>query len=127
MEALAKEELAIVETMRKELEAKMAAMLREEKRSGSALGIEADRITSEGRLVSDEVINAIVGAWLQRQPGDGFVFDGYPRTIGQAGALDAMLASRAMPLDVAILLDADPATLLSTHYGSEALCLYSWH
>ena len=87
------------------------AMLREEKRAGSALGLEADRLTREGRLVSDEVINAVVRSWIERQPGDGFVFDGYPRTLGQAVALDEMLSSRGTPLEVALLLDADVATL----------------
>ena len=87
------------------------AMLREEKRAGSPLGLEADRLTSEGRLVSDEIINAVVRSWLDRETGDGFVFDGYPRTLGQAAALDQMLFERGMPLEVSLLLDADAATL----------------
>lgn len=87
------------------------SMLREEKRAGSALGLEADRLTSEGRLVSDAVINAVVRSWLDRHSGDGFVFDGYPRTPGQAAALDEMLSSRGTPLEVALLLDADLPTL----------------
>lgn len=87
------------------------AMLREEKQAGSALGIEADRLTSEGRLVSDEVINSVVRSWIDRQSGDGFVFDGYPRTLGQAEALDEMLDKRGMPLEASLLLDADIATL----------------
>ena len=87
------------------------AMLREEKLAGTALGLEADRLTREGRLVSDEVINAVVRSWLERQPGDGFVFDGYPRTLGQATALDEMLSSRGTPLEVALLLDAEQSTL----------------
>ena len=87
------------------------AMLREEKLAGSTEGLEADRLTSTGRLVPDRMINAVVAAWLERQPGDGFVFDGYPRTLGQAEALDGMLASRGTPLEVAVLLDADLSTL----------------
>ena len=87
------------------------AMLREEKQAGSALGLEADRLTSEGRLVSDEVINAVVRSWLNRQSGDGFVFDGYPRTLGQAAALDEMLFESGMLLEASLLLDADVATL----------------
>lgn len=87
------------------------AMLREEKQEGSALGLEADRLTSEGRLVSDEIVNAVVRSWLDRQTGDGFVFDGYPRTLGQAAALDEMLFARGMPLEASLLLDADVATL----------------
>ena len=88
-------------------------MLREEKQAGSALGFEADRLTSRGLLVPDELINSVAGAWLERLKGDGFVFDGYPRTLGQAAALDAMLSSRGTPLEASILLEADFATLRS--------------
>jgi len=89
------------------------AMLREEKRAGSSLGLEADRLTREGRLVSDEVINSVVRSWMDRQSGDGFVFDGYPRTLGQAAALDEMLSFRGTPLEAALLFDADVPTLRS--------------
>ena len=86
-------------------------MLREEKTAGTALGIEADKLTRNGSLVGDEIINSVVAAWLSKQGGDGFVFDGYPRTLGQAGALDQMLAERDQPLDIVLLLEADIATL----------------
>jgi len=89
------------------------AMLREEKQTDTELGLEADRLTSKGFLVPDELINSVVGSWLERMDGDGFVFDGYPRTLGQAEALDAMLSSRGTPLESSILLDADFATLRS--------------
>ena len=87
------------------------AMLREEKQAGSPLGLEADRLTSEGRLVPDEVINAVIRSWLDRQSGDGFVFDGYPRTLGQAVALDEMLFERGMPLEASLFLDTDVTVL----------------
>jgi adenylate kinase len=87
------------------------AMLREEKAAGSQLGEAADRQTSLGQLVSDETINAVVGHWLERQTGDGVVFDGYPRTLGQAEALERMLAQRISPLQVTLLLEASLDTL----------------
>ena len=87
------------------------SLLRQEKAAGTALGLEADRQTQQGRLVDDNTINAIVGNWLNRQTTGGFVFDGYPRTLGQATALEEMLARRGTPLDLAILLEADRETL----------------
>jgi adenylate kinase len=87
------------------------SLLRQEKAEGTELGWEAHRQTQQGMLVDDDTINAIVGKWLDRQTGDAFVFDGYPRTLGQATALEAMLAKRGTPLDLVILLEADPDTL----------------
>lgn len=96
-------------------------MLREEKAAGTALGIEADRLTSNGSLVGDEIINSVVAAWLGKQGGEGFVFDGYPRTLGQAWALEQMLAERNQPLDAVLLLEADIATLRA-RVENRALC-----
>lgn len=89
------------------------AMLREEKMAGTELGLAADRLTSQGRLLSDDTINSVVKAWVSRQQGDGFVFDGYPRTLGQGDALDQLLASCSMPLEVVFLLEVETATLRS--------------
>ena len=88
-------------------------MLREEKAAGTPLGIEADNLTRGGNLVGDKIINSVVAAWLSKQGGDCFVFDGYPRTLGQAEALELMLADRKQPLDVVLLLKADITTLRS--------------
>ncbi len=96
-------------------------MLREEKAAGTALGIEADKLTRGGKLVGDEIINSVVAAWLGRQGGDDFVFDGYPRTLGQAEALEQMLAERKQPLDVVFLLEADISTLRS-RVENRAIC-----
>jgi adenylate kinase len=87
------------------------AILRIESESHSPLGLRADALTRAGRLVDDETINSVVRAWLIRQDGHGFIFDGYPRTLGQAEALDAMLAERGAPLEVALLLGASLPTL----------------
>lgn len=87
------------------------AMLREENSAGTPLGKEADLLTSQGKLVPDEVINSVVWAWLSRQQDDAFVFDGYPRTVGQADALDKMLIDRKTPLDAAFFLDVDAEIL----------------
>ena len=86
------------------------AILRDEGRAGSALGIEAGQFTNQGHLVPDAMVNRLVDAWL----GDGrteFVFDGYPRTLGQAAALDGMLARRGTPLEVVLSLEVDFPTI----------------
>jgi adenylate kinase len=82
------------------------AMLREEKRSGTKLGVEADKLTSQGKLVPNEMVNQLVAHWLQRHQ-DAFVFDGYPRSKGQADALDQMLSACGVALDVVLSLEID--------------------
>jgi adenylate kinase len=88
------------------------AMLREEKCAGSALGVEAEKLTSQGRLVPDEMVCSVVRSWLAKHDGE-FVFDGFPRSRGQADALDEMLAARNTPLDVVLSLDAGFDTIAS--------------
>lgn len=75
------------------------AMLREELRRGTPLGIEADRLTSQGQLASDATVIQLVENWLATH-GDAFVFDGYPRTLGQADSLEALLRRRENPIEV---------------------------
>jgi adenylate kinase len=87
-------------------------LLRAEKAAGTELGRKADELTQRGELVSDTIINALVDGWLGAQGGDAFVFDGYPRTLGQAEALDAMLAVRGTAIEKVLLLEASPDVLL---------------
>lgn len=86
------------------------AILREERKLGTPLGLEAEKATSQGQLVSDAIVNAVVKNWLARND-SAFVFDGYPRSLGQASALDSLLTERQIPLDVALLLEADSQTI----------------
>ena len=75
------------------------AMLRDEMRRGTPLGIEADSYTSHGQLVPDSLVIQLVKSWLEKHDGS-FVFDGFPRTIAQAEALEVILSERNTPLDV---------------------------
>ena len=80
-------------------------MLRDASRRGTRLGCEAQRYMEQGRLVPDDVVIGIVAERLG--DGDcalGFVLDGFPRTVAQARALDAMLADRGEPLDAVLLI-----------------------
>ena len=88
------------------------SLLRAEKAAGTELGRQADEVTSRGQLVGDSIINSLVRNWLGGQSGAGFVFDGYPRTVGQAHALDEMLRERGTPLEQVILLEASDDELL---------------
>ncbi len=86
------------------------AILREERKLGTALGMEAEKSTNQGQLAPDAVINGVVKSWLSRHE-RAFVFDGYPRSLGQATVLDEMLTDRRTPLDVVLALEADRQTI----------------
>jgi adenylate kinase len=60
------------------------ALLREERARGTALGREADSWTSRGMLFPDEIAMKVVRQWLDQHGDEGFLLDGFPRTIGQA-------------------------------------------
>jgi len=79
-------------------------MLREELRKGTSLGKAASDLTSKGHLVPDAMITELVGEWLLTQ-GDSFLFDGFPRTVPQAEALDHLLENRGTPLEAVIYFD----------------------
>ncbi len=69
----------------------------------TALGRQASQIMNRGDLVPDGVINDMVAQRLaEPDTANGFLLDGYPRTVNQAQALDALLAERSTPLDVVL-------------------------
>ena len=88
------------------------AMLREAVQAGTPLGRAAKSIMDAGQLVSDDVVIAIVRERLdQRDAAEGFVLDGFPRSLPQAQALDAMSDDRA-PL-VIVDIEVPEETLVS--------------
>lgn len=68
----------------------------------SPLGRSARQYISRGNLVPDDVVNGMVREWLGRHQGAEFVFDGYPRTVEQAAALESMTRDLSMPLEKAV-------------------------
>ena len=80
-------------------------MFREQAALGTAFGLEAKRYMDDGDLVPDEIVVGVVEECLAPGGplGDGFVLDGFPRTLHQARELDRVLG--AHPLDVAINID----------------------
>jgi adenylate kinase len=85
-------------------------LLRKHVADGTPLGLEAKKYMDSGGLVPDDVM---IGMMEQRVADEnGFVLDGFPRTVPQAVALDAMLARLAKPLTAVVLFEADRPTLL---------------
>lgn len=88
-------------------------MLRQAQAAGTTLGREAARYMNAGKLVPDEVVVEIVRQRLSEKDCErGCLFDGFPRTVPQAEALDAMLAECGMPLDLVLALEVSESQLV---------------
>jgi adenylate kinase len=78
-------------------------MLRAAVASGSEIGLKAKSVMEAGQLVTDDIVIGIIDDRLdQPDTKNGVIFDGFPRTVAQAEALDAMMARKGKKLDVAI-------------------------
>jgi adenylate kinase len=85
---------------------------------GTPLGVEAKSYVDKGLLVPDEITNGIVKERLaQPDCAEGFLLDGYPRTLAQAKELDIMLAALGKKLDHVINLKVDRGLLLARLTG----------
>ena len=88
-------------------------MLRAAVAAGTEVGLRAKSIMEAGQLVPDEVVVAIIADRIgQPDAKNGFVLDGFPRTVPQAEALDRLLAERNMKLDAVIELKVDEGILV---------------
>jgi adenylate kinase len=93
-------------------------MLRAERDAGTELGKAADKVMAAGQLVSDEIVIGIIAKRIEEPDcKSGFVLDGFPRTVNQAIALDAMLAKKGGKIDGVIELAVDEDALVERISG----------
>lgn len=93
-------------------------VLRKNVAEGTALGARAKPIMESGQYVPDHLINAMVEDQLDRPEGrTGVVFDGYPRTLNQAEALDALLERKGRPVERVLHLVINPEELITRLSG----------
>ncbi len=80
-------------------------ILRMEVSSETPLGLEAKKYMDQGMLVPDEVVIGMIGSKLDENPDvSGFIFDGFPRTVAQAEALDNLLDFKGNPINLVLSL-----------------------
>jgi adenylate kinase len=88
-------------------------MLRASVAAGTPIGLRAKDLMARGDLVPDDVVVAIVADRIdQKDASNGFILDGFPRTVPQAEALDRMLAEKGLRLDAVVALKVDEKILL---------------
>ena len=93
-------------------------MLRATVESGSEVGQQAKAIMERGELVSDEIMIAMIRDRIQhRDCENGFILDGFPRTVAQAEALDEMLTTMDVRLDHVIEMKVDDGILVDRVSG----------
>jgi adenylate kinase len=98
-------------------------MMRAERKSGSELGRQFDEYMSTGRLVPDGLVLELIEKRLgQRDAKNGAIFDGYPRTVAQAEALNALLKRLGRRIDRVVSLDVPLETILERVTGRR-VCL----
>lgn len=88
-------------------------MLREEIAAGTDLGLAAKKVMDEGHLVSDDIVIGMIAKRIDSPDCEkGAVFDGFPRTVAQAEALDKMLAERDQAIDMVLELKVEDNAII---------------
>ena len=92
-------------------------MLRDAKSSGSEMGLKVAEVMARGDLVTDDIVIGLIREKLSQANAGGFIFDGFPRTLGQAVALDALLKECGQSLDSVIEMKVDDVALVARITG----------
>ncbi len=88
-------------------------LLRDAVARGTELGKRAKAAMDAGELVTDDIVLGLIRERLGRpDAANGFILDGYPRNVAQAGALDRLLADLGQPLDAVVLMQVDEKALV---------------
>ena len=95
-------------------------LFREEIAKGTPLGLKVAEYLSGGKLVDDKIVLEVINSKFEKVE-KGFLFDGFPRTLDQAEALDALLVSKKMELDAVIFLNVDEAEVVE-RISSRRVC-----
>jgi adenylate kinase len=102
-------------------------MLRANVKEGTELGVEAKKYMDAGELVPDDLIVAMAAERLQQDDAlDGFILDGFPRTIEQANALDRMLSDLGRRITAALLIDV-PDDEVIRRLSGRRVCVEAGH
>ena len=120
---------ARLQALRGMIQMSTGEMLREAVAKGTPVGRKAKEVMARGELVSDAIVSALIGERLDAAEGHGAIFDGFPRTVHQAEALDFLLAERGRSLDHVIELEVDEEALVERITGrfSCAKCGANYH
>ena len=92
-------------------------MLREAKNSGSEMGNRVAEVMARGDLVTDEIVIGLIKEKIASEKSSGFIFDGFPRTLKQADALDSLLKECEKTLNFVIEMKVDDDALVSRITG----------
>jgi adenylate kinase len=92
-------------------------LLRKHKQDGTELGREAARYMDDGQLVPDDVVIRMILEEIEDKGRDGFLLDGYPRSVAQADALGEALDEHGRALSAALLIDAADETVIERLSG----------
>lgn len=92
-------------------------MLRDARSSGTEMGKRVAEVMDRGDLVTDEIVIGLIEEKLSGNRGAGFIFDGFPRTLGQADALGVLLDKLGQRLDAVIEMRVDDAALVDRITG----------
>ena len=89
-------------------------LLREEIANRTSLGLEAKKYMDSGQLVPDAVVIGMIRSAIKNNPdAEGFLFDGFPRTVAQSEALDELLAEHHAEINAVLALEVSESELIS--------------